>query len=319
MVGAKSQTQDQGQKFSAKIFNKPKMVLLFCSTPRSGSSFIGELLSTVNSSVLFFEPNHKIEQEPCLTSESCLSKYLTDKFLCRLDDDFTWWLKHKQLFLGFFNEKTMKWFNMVEPQERTKLFESMDIAKECLDSHVRLVKIVRGRLNLLESLLSNLSLDMKIIHLYRDPRGFMRSISTMTSWNHEPSHFCSGLEQDFISFRNLEKKYPGKIMQLSYERFSLNPLENTKALFEFAFENNTLSNKTLNYIESHTKHYYKTDAMSRVKKSDEVYQSWRNTITEVLLKNVESESSCKASIEMMGHKLYKSLSNAKNLTLPLFL
>ena len=76
----------------------PKMVLIFSSTGRSGSSFLGELLSTVNSSVYFFEPDYIIRQNACVYSKDCLSKYLADKFLCQLNNHFIRLFKSNKLF-----------------------------------------------------------------------------------------------------------------------------------------------------------------------------------------------------------------------------
>ena len=95
-------------------------------------------------------------------------------------------------------------------------------------------------------------------------------------------------------------------------------MENSKTLFEFAFNNKILSKTALYYIESHTTTDSKYNSLSTVKKPDCVYQARRMDISNTLLQEIESEPSCKASIEMMGHKIYESLANANNMSISLY-
>ena len=126
------------------------------------------------------------------------------------------------------------------------------------------------------------------------------------------------MNEDTVTLQSFEKKYPGKIMQLSYDRFSSDPLENSKKLFEFAFDSKILSKTTLDYIEIHTKTDSIYNTMSTVKKTDKVYQAWRTNISDTLLQEIESQSSCRESIQTMGHTIFQSFSNAKDMSIPLF-
>lgn len=297
----------------------PTMVMLFSSTPRSGSSFLSELLSTYSQSlVFFFEPNHKIEKVPCIKSEECLTKYLSDKFLCEWDDDFQNWFLSRQMFLSFFNKNAKICYDK-KPKHKTSCFESINLKDQCFKSEIRMMKIIRGRLNLLETMISDPNINLKIVQLYRDPRGFMKSINKFKAWNHEPSHFCKGLEEDMITYFAILEKYPENILRISYEHFSMDPHNNTKYLFEFAFGSRVLPESTLKYLHTHTEGKTENAVMSRTKNTNYIYQEWRTKIDSKLLSDVENDPYCEAAIRMMNHRIFGSLVNAKNMSLSLFL
>lgn len=296
-------------------------VLLLSSTPRSGSSFVGELLATHSASVYFFEPIHKLQHTPCIESDECVSQYLKDKFQCRIDDAFTKWLKAKPLFLGFYNVETSKCAAKSE-KKRVQCFKDLNITQACEDSQVRLVKVIRTRLSQVESLLSEESLNLKIIHLYRDPRGFMKSINKFKNWIKDPDYYCSGLSEDLRYSLSLQKRYPIKILQIPYEQISRNPTEYAELMFNFAFGSPTLPPETVQYIAAHTQKDEQDKsklAMTRKKDSSKAYQTWRDNISSKLLVAVETNQNCRDSINLMKNRLFGDINSVRNKSISMFL
>lgn len=298
---------------------RPRMILLISSVPRSGSSFIGQLLASPYSSVYFFEPNHMIKDDACLYSTECLVNYLLNKFTCEFDHIFKNWLFSHPLFVSFFNNKAYE-CSKLSDTNRAMCLHSLDIKRDCSESHYRIIKIIRGRLDSLELLIQDNSIDVRIVHLHRDPRGFMRSISRFRNWNKNSTRLCSNLVSDLVAYQRLEAKYPNILMQISYEKFSRNPLESTKLLFEHVFGNGSLPVPTIEYLKKHTEGTnIPLMPMSTIKNTKTIYQDWRNRISEDLLDDIEKNEFCKTAIKILGHRLFDSIVNVRNLSMPLLL
>ncbi|KAF2353604.1 P-loop containing nucleoside triphosphate hydrolase [Trinorchestia longiramus] len=253
-------------------------VLLVSSTPRSGSTFIGELISTHESTVYFFEPLHKIKEDPCVQNPQCLTPYLAEKFTCSFDDDFLTFLK-KALFAQFYSNTTRTCMQLESIAKRSCLSE-IDYKKECLESNLRFVKVIRARLRDVLPLLELIP-DLKIIHLYRDPRGFMNSIKKFKGWDHNSSRFCGDLEQDWLTFNSVieENTHPHRIIQLSYEDFARNSFARTRSLFKLLFGVPDLEASTLSYLQVHTKSDQR-GSMVTSKNSEKAAEAWSESACE---------------------------------------
>ncbi|XP_018006480.1 carbohydrate sulfotransferase 3 [Hyalella azteca] len=294
----------------------PKLVLLLSSTPRSGSSFIGELLATYKpTAVYFFEPLHKIQELPCMLDNSCVSNYLGNIFSCDLDNAFQQWLRSKSVFFQFFSQTSKSCGDKSSNSEIKSCFSKIDMINECLQADVRLIKVIRSRIHHIVPLLNSLP-HIKVVHLYRDPRGFMNSINKFTNWNHNSSKYCENLNNDLLDFRILSEKHPQQMIQIAYENFSNDPTEGTKKLFNFVYGNATLEAPTLSYLESHTK-FDSNGPMTTLKNSGAAAEAWRNTISIKTLGDVEHDLQCRQAVRLMNHTIFNSIENARNRNIPL--
>ena len=303
----------------SNLKRKPILVILLSSTPRSGSSLVAELLSTHPSSVLFFEPLQKLQKDRCINDTSCVIDYLKKLLLCQYDDDFQRWFLGKKMFSGFFSGSVLQ-CNSFNSTLRQTCLQKLDIRKECDNSSARITKVIRTKISFLVDLLQDNDIDLKIVHLFRDPRGFIKSISKFR-WNKDPHFHCSRVLEDLQSYRLLKKIYPDKIYQLKYENIAMYPLLYAKQLFTHVFGIEELSEETIDYLVSHTKSNKKPtrDAMLRVRNSTATFQSWRETISSEMLRKIESTESCRQVIESIHHRFFNTVSNVRNKHLSLFL
>lgn len=294
----------------------PLKLILVSSTPRSGSTFIGEVMATHPNTAYFFEPLHKMQHDPCMQNTDCVSSYIDDILSCRISANFEHWLKNKALFASFLNDQARKCYTLNSSQ-KSGCFSKIDLTAVCKEAEVRFTKLIRIRIEQLTSIIRS-SPDVKVIHLYRDPRGFLKSIAKFKNWDHNSTAYCNGLVRDLESFGLLSLDYPDKLHHVSYEEFSQDPVSSTQALFKFAFGSSELSNGTLHYLMKHTQSS-QSGPMSTFKKSSSVYQAWRNSISYDFLKKIENNVECRVAIQLINHRLFDNIENARNKNLSLFL
>jgi len=223
-----------------------------------------------------------------------------------------------QMYFSFFNAEAAGCLRLENRRHRTACLNKIDLREECSKSNVRLVKTIRARLDVVSPLLEDKSMDLKIIHLYRDPRGFLSSIDRFQDFSHNITMYCSNVEHDLKAYFEFKSKFPDKIIQVSYEELASNVLEETKDLFQIVYNASELSSRTLSYLDSHTRHTLQ-GVMSRVQDTAHVYQGWRRKISPTLLKQIQSNVHCRTIIQRMGHRMFASLGQARDLSIPIFL
>ena len=128
----------------------------------------------------------------------------------------------------------------------------LDIYKEkCTKSHLWSTKTVRGTMEHAEKLMAS-NANMRLIHLIRDPRPVVTSRSMDSSYRgvfsgvktveggdkpKEAVVYCGTVVKD-IRYRRevIEKRFPGRVIQVIYEDFVQNPAEYAKAIYAFLDE-----------------------------------------------------------------------------------
>ena len=185
----------------------------------------------------------------------------------------------------------------------------------CENATMRIAKIIRGRLENMEPFMHSTE-NYKVIHLYRDPRGVMNSIRNF-KWNHNVSLYCANIRDDIEAYDQLVKFYPDKVTQVVYDRFSEDPMQGAVDLFSFLSGNRPLPQSVVDYIVSHTGSTVK-GSMSRTKNSTAIVQKWRSTLPVTYLTEVQTNTDCRFVLKHMGYRIFASLSDARNLSIPLY-
>lgn len=304
--------QDAGHPEAA-----PLMVLVLSSMPRSGSTLLTEMLSYIQDSLVLFEPLWLIEKTKCYEDEACVTRYLADVFSCSFSQEFEDWLKGKNLFFQFFNEQARLCLSK-RAEEKVACLKGMNLRALCEAAPVVVVKVIRGRFAWLHNMLEDSLINLKVIHLIRDPRGSLNSIASF-GWASNPHSRCSELEDDIKTYEKMRQVFPSKVMQVQFEHLCLAPEDTTRDIFRFLFGNGTLPAPVSTYLVRHMKMGAKRGGnMSTFRNSTEAFQAWRYKISERYLKTIEAEPSCLHSIQHMGHAVFGSRAAAKNTSLPLF-
>ncbi len=126
---------------------------------------------------------------------------------------------------------------------REKAQPCIQIMEEtCKKAPFRATKTVRATMDVVPYLLEK-NPNLRVIHLIRDPRAVMvsrsefydtgRSIYSQGDISKEAKVFCQSIARDVGLRKELEKKYPGAIMEVVYDGFVQDPVTYTKKFYEF--------------------------------------------------------------------------------------
>lgn len=110
------------------------------------------------------------------------------------------------------------------------------IERICLKSKYRVIKTIRADMKLGNKILTDLDAS-KVIHLVRDPR------ATLESKSHRAvcpkgletciEQHCTTVREDTAVKQNLTLKFPARIQTVRYEDIATQPVETTRAMYEF--------------------------------------------------------------------------------------
>ncbi|XP_045107819.1 carbohydrate sulfotransferase 3-like isoform X2 [Portunus trituberculatus] len=296
----------------------PLVVLVLSSMPRGGSTLLTELLSNIPGSVVMFEPLWLIEKTKCYKDLACVQRYLADVFTCSFKENFQTWLKGKGLFFQHFNGQARKCLAL-KGEEKEACLKGMDLQALCAATPMLVVKVVRARLAWLRNMLEDSLINLKVLHLTRDPRASLRSIATF-GWNSEPHSRCAELEDDLLTYEAARQAFPAKVLQVRYERLCLHPQQVIRDLFRFLQDDAAPPAAVTAYVDQHMlSGASRKGTMSTFRNSTEEFQAWRFKINDKQLKVIEAEPACLRAITHMGHATFGSEAAARNTSLPLIL
>lgn len=148
-------------------------VLLLSSVGRSGSSFLGEVLASQGRNMYFYEPVRRLR--PAQRADGALVKAeLRRHFGCDIPAARLGWTVRQP------GNKAKK---------RAKV-SGDEVRRWCRREPLRIVKTIRTHLEWTQELLDDEKLNLKVIHLVRDPRGSAVSMEE-TSWKTSVEDICS--------------------------------------------------------------------------------------------------------------------------------
>ncbi|XP_045107821.1 carbohydrate sulfotransferase 3-like [Portunus trituberculatus] len=285
--------------------------------PSSSSTLLAELLSNIEGSVVMFEPLWLIEKTKCYKDLACVQRYLAEVFTCSFKENFQTWLKGKDGFFYFFSQQARECLAL--SGEKGACLKGMDLQALCAATPVLVVKVVRARLAWLRNILEDSLINLKVLHLTRDPRASLRSIATF-GWNSEPHSRCAELEDDLLTYEAARQSFPAKVLQVRCERLCLHPQQVIRDLFRFLQDDAAPPAAVTAYVDQHMLSCAsRKGTMSTFRNSTEEFQAWRFKINDKQLKVIEAEPACLRAITHMGHATFGSEAAARNTSLPLIL
>lgn len=173
-------------------------VLLVSSMGRSGSSFLGELLASPPSSLYYFEPLKLLTKLPGEQVWPGIRGLLT----CNITKQFV------DAVLGWQNVLNRN--HGIEFKRCNKECKRHGgLVKICRSKEIKVIKTIRMRLAWTTPLLNSLQ-SLRVIHLVRDPRGSLLSISRR--WKFQSKSDCDNLYSDLIIGKVLSSLYPNRLV-----------------------------------------------------------------------------------------------------------
>ena len=222
--------------------------ILIATSWRSGSSFLGDLLNHYPGTFYSFEPihyidfkKHQLKLSKKWRHEEAL-KLMRDIYKCDYSTNITTgYLKHvsksENQFLLRHNGRVWKSCTSLLPSNAA-CFTPEFLNRVCPLFPIRLIKTVRLRMTLVEKLLRDADLSLKVIFLVRDPRGVMHSRDSM-DWCSDSSAcssvdvMCKDLFSDVQYANELDEKYPGRLLLVRYKDLSMEPYHQVDEMVNF--------------------------------------------------------------------------------------
>ncbi|XP_072936277.1 carbohydrate sulfotransferase 4-like [Epargyreus clarus] len=283
---------------------------LIISTWRSGTTFLGEVLNAMPGNFYHYEPLLKYEiiqiRGPPHADEalSIMKKMMKCKY-DGMEDYFEYGKGH----LHQFSHNTRLWDHCKYKKELC--FDAEFTAKFCKLFPFQSMKVVRVRLRLIQEILQDKELNVKVVLLIRDPRGVMQSRQhrifcqpAPDCW--KPELLCADMISDYVAAGRLLEEYPNRLMVLRYEELALNPNVTTHKLLKFLGLSVTPSIDE--FLHSHT-NVEVAGVSSTFRISRDVPFRWKNVLSFNFVEEIQM--TCKEAMNLWG---YRMAHNASHMT-----
>ncbi|XP_042858390.1 carbohydrate sulfotransferase 5-like [Penaeus japonicus] len=285
-------------------------ILILSSVGRSGSSFLAELISQLPNTFYVFEPMMFNEKS---TSEGVNPRVTWDLlkniFSCKFDHDWLLFARRRSLLRT--GERN--------PCARLQGTSALSCVREyCLKKTNIVIKVIRMRISWITDLLTESGLDLKIIHLVRDPRATFRSSRAYVPTQKDYGIFCPRILEDLQMIKSIQKLSPNTLTSVKYEDLCLDTEGVATRLWRFISGDSEagLPPTWSRYIEDHTNgSNRKGNAYSTWRDTKKEAEEWRGQISTDLLQAVEEH--CGGAIDLLGHNRFQSLENVRNFSIPL--
>ncbi|XP_042883954.1 carbohydrate sulfotransferase 5-like [Penaeus japonicus] len=251
---------------------RPVNILLLSSMGRSGSSFLGGLLSSLPGNFYFYEPLLKLEQWKLLTADVGV-KSLKALLTCNLSEPVRSALTAR-------DSRKIGLPNAHRCSSSTVCFSAEAVEAACLRKRFRIVKTIRSKVSWLPQLLSDAEVNLRVIHLVRDPRGSITSMKRAGWFMPVPGRHCDRLYSDIQEGLQLQNQFRGKYLLATTTASGPERI--------YGIKRNTHSQQ----------------------------QRWRSTINETDFLSIEKV--CASCISQIGFNLFGNLSNVRDYSLPLY-
>ncbi|XP_077340870.1 carbohydrate sulfotransferase 6-like isoform X2 [Lithobates pipiens] len=322
--------------------------LLIVSSWRSGSSFLGQIFNHHNDVFYLFEPGHpiwmKFQNEGSELLHFPLRDLLRSLFTCDVSP-----LHHylpgggKHISeLGFFAESralcTPPFCSVFIPSEgydRLKCYHRCkntllnEMAETCKTySHVVLKTVRILDLSVLLPLFLDPALNLRILHLVRDPRAVALSRKSFDlniedyivlkndgKKNITISRVMEKICKSQVDINNVAKTaevLQGRYMAIRHEDLANEPLKNIKKMYSFAGLSLT---KDLEQWVYNITHEEVAGSMTFSRESSKVVHKWRTALDFNLVKRIQDN--CKEAMDLFGYRPARSKTEQQHLTLNL--
>ncbi|XP_076370502.1 carbohydrate sulfotransferase 1-like isoform X2 [Tachypleus tridentatus] len=229
---------------------------------RGGSSFLGDLLQSHPDVFYLYEPLHYFGNEILLPQIPTSRKFLSDIFRCNFNnwDSFLIWAKQNMQYKNL--QRNNRFWSACSVKRNTKnCYNAHFITSFCQRYLIKVVKVIRFSLNQVQEMLEkNKNLNLKIIHMVRDPRGIMKSrlmekevsVWCQKSLCSDFKSLCTQISDDLTYGCEIKAKFPEKYKLLRYEDLAQKPLETAQDIFRFLGKE-SLPEEVVKFVISHTK------------------------------------------------------------------
>ncbi|GIY68668.1 hypothetical protein CDAR_559961 [Caerostris darwini] len=277
---------------------------------RAGSSFFGDILQQNWKTFYHFEPLHFMTYDKRIDDDKLPEVFsLFNNIMgCNFTESreyMQWVQKPRNQFL--FAHNLFLW---VTCHSNPKVcFSPAFVNAVCTRAPIHVMKTTRLHMRQLRSYMQdNPNMNIKVIHLTRDPRGIVSSRWSLDWCNgtncSDAGVLCKEMDEDIRIFEDLQKENPSNFIKVRYEDLSLNPLNETEKLFRFL--KLPFSTSVKKFLKTHTVGR-KSDAKnpySTRRNSSSMVNSWHERFSYKQIVDVQSQ--CGDVLHSLNHSLITS-------------
>ncbi|KAH9632145.1 hypothetical protein HF086_006579 [Spodoptera exigua] len=277
---------------------------LVISSWRSGSTFLGDLVNSIPSNYYHYEPllmyGTKQLRRPTDATEAL--SIVRRMFKCNFEG-LEEYFEFESKDLSLFSHSTRLWEYCKNEKSNDLCFNGDFISRICKLFPFQSMKLVRLRLSLVDEILNDNELNVRVILLMRDPRGLMQSrrhrrFCELSSDCWEPSLVCADMISDYVAARNIMQRYPGRLLVVRFEDLALKPDITTQKILDFmrvdgrkAFDE---------FLESHT-NMEVAGVHSTFKVTRNIPFKWKYTLDYNYVNDLQI--ACKEAMRLWGYKM----------------
>lgn len=280
---------------------------------RSGSTFLGDILNSIDGTFYFYEPlmhygvkrfNESASKEDKADIFNHIKKLLNCEF-----NNMAPYLNHAKEFPFQFEHNHRLWSdcNGTNPKY---CFSPQFLEPYCSQFPFLTMKIVRTSLDIIQDLLSDESLNVRILLLVRDPRPTLHS-----RWKDNfcvPEKFplcgktelvCDQLISDFKTAVFLSQRYPNTFMTMRYEDLALSYYEQSGKILSFfgmAFNEDVKQ-----FLDSHTQSS-KGNEFSTFRDTKKIALRWTKQLSWERVSKIQIAEQCAEAMNLWGYKIANS-------------
>ena len=206
--------------------------ILIVTRGRSGSSFLGEILAQYPGTFYSYEPLYTVKEKDTLDKVKLLKKV----FNCVPGKEYTAYTKWSSILTNNFRLlQSCEGISLNKSECRIRMSSADHVSVDVLCSRMacyipevyhsvcsmfplRLIKTIRLPFEEANAILMDQEIGntLKIIFLFRDPRGVIQSVRSNVHWCKDEgicnaSNYCHRTQDDVTSALRLKKQFPGEI------------------------------------------------------------------------------------------------------------
>ncbi|XP_029440325.1 carbohydrate sulfotransferase 5-like [Rhinatrema bivittatum] len=330
-----------------------KTHLLILTTWRSGSTFVGHLFNHNLDVFYMMEPDkhiwNRLPQEHPNLLHTPLRDLIRSIFLCDMSA-FSYYISNNEFISNIFMwqesralcsppicpDSTFTQFNRTECLRKCNRVPFEKLEEACRAHSYVVVKVVRILdLKILYQLLKDPSLDLKIIHLVRDPRAILSSREGFPYLNEDDAtisrvqnsknnisvvmqEICNAQVQMYkLASQDPQPFLKGRYRMMRYEDLVRDPVAHIRDLYDFVGLKITPSMESWIYNVTHGLIPNDKDLLPFSEDSRKIALQWRERLSFQKVKEVQKL--CQQDMEVFGYAFIEAEQEQKNMSLDLLL
>ena len=289
--------------------------LIIVTRWRSGSSFTGEIFNNNPEFAYFFEPLiGTVGSKSGIPFGEHHVSVLHDILKCNfIKTNYMWWQGQIPINCGksltFSKTILCEYFKVVlQPRNDTSA-----VVEEACRSHRHVaIKTVRmPDIKYLKRIVSDSNLNVKIIHLIRDPRAVFLSRASTPDVDDMHHDECDEMENNLNYWKNTPNWLKGHHMLLRYEDLAEDPVSLTEKIYSFL---GLKVPETVKMWLRYNTNWNEVGQFSHARVSSEAAHAWRTKIPYRTM--LEVQRRCIVPLLMAGYKPITSQKDLSNFSVP---